>query len=282
MHDGTPRGRTVDTVRPVSAHDPSDRFGPGVQAWAKTVGSTRDVVRQRLVTAQLGDHLGPAPLRILDAGCGQGTQVLALAEAGHQVVGIDRSSELLAVAERALGGAPPEVCRRVTLRLGDVTALDDDLMGRFDAVCCHGVVMYLPSLDDAVAHLARALRPGGLFSLLTRNRFAIAMRAGMAADWAGAVDGFDARHYRNRLGIEQVRADEPAEVRAAMEAAGLGVQAWYGVRLFTDARPTEPPPADIDAMAAAELESGRRDPYRSVAALTHTLARTPADGPEWS
>jgi 2-polyprenyl-3-methyl-5-hydroxy-6-metoxy-1,4-benzoquinol methylase len=40
--------------------------------------------------------------------------------------------------------------------------LGDEFAGRFDVVCCHGVAMYLPSLEETVKALVAATRPGGL------------------------------------------------------------------------------------------------------------------------
>jgi S-adenosylmethionine-dependent methyltransferase len=71
------------------------------------------------------------------------------------------------------------------------------------------------------------------------------------------------------------RADEPGEVQASMAARGASVIAWYGARLFTDHWGARPPGTDLPQLLAAELEAGGRDPYRSVAALTHTIARLP-------
>ena len=142
----------------------------------------------------------------------------------------------------------------------------------YDVVCCHGVAMYLPSLEVVVAALVAAAAPGGLISILTRNRFGIAMRAGMSRDWPGTLAGFDARTYDNRIGIASVRADEPAEVGAALAARGASTVAWYGVRLFTDHWGADEPGEDLPALLAAEEEAGRRDPYRLVAAMTHTVA----------
>jgi hypothetical protein len=87
------------------------------------------------------------------------------------------------------------------------------------------------------------------------------------------IAAFDARTYDNRLGIESVRADEPSEVHLALGRAGATTVAWYGVRLFTDHWGQENPGSDFPDVVAAEEEAGRRDPYRSVAALTHTIAR---------
>lgn len=255
-------------------------FEPGVDAWLSGLGMVRDAVRQELVHRQLACHLSqaPPPLRVLDAGCGQGTQAIALARMGHDVVGLDVSSTLLDAARRSSAAEPSSVRRHLRFVLGDLLALGDEHRRGYDVVCCHGVAMYLPSLDETVAALCGAARPGGLLSLLTRNRAGIAMRAGMTGDWSGAIESFDARHYDNRVGIVGARADEPGEVRASLESHGATVVAWYGVRLFTDHLGSAPPGHDFAELVAAEEEAGRRDPYRSVAALTHTVARLRTGG----
>lgn len=251
------------------------RFSPGIDAWLAGSGKVRDVVRQELVGRQLAGHLPKdgQRLQVLDAGCGQGTQAISLARSGHEVVGLDVSERLLGEARQAAATEPPEVRKRLRYVRGDVLSLGAEHVGRYDVVCCHGVAMYLPALDEAITALCRAARPDGLVSVLTRNRAGIAMRAGMTGDWAAALEGFDARYYDNRLGLEAVRADEPAEVQAALTAQGAVVEAWYGVRLFSDHWDADQRAGDLDELIAAEAEAGRRDPYRAVCALTHTIAR---------
>jgi S-adenosylmethionine-dependent methyltransferase len=244
--------------------------------WRAGLGKVRDAVRQELVARQLAEHLPPpttvGAVAVLDAGCGQGTQAIRLARAGYQVHGLDLSEELLALAQAAAARESAEVRQRLRFERGDLLHLDSSFSGRFDVVCCHGVLMYLPSLPDGLAALTAAARPGGMLSVLTRNRAGIAMRAGMSGQWTAAIDAFDARHYRNRVGIDNVRADEPEEVRAGMERAGASPSAWYGVRLFTDHYGAAETSQDFAALLDAEAEAGRRDPYRAVAALTHTIA----------
>ncbi len=259
-------------------------FEPGVSAWRRNLGSVRDAVRQELVGRQLEAHLpggGDTGLRALEAGCGQGTQALRLARLGHRVVGVDISEGLLDDARRAAAEEPPEVRARLSFEQADLLALGLEFAQRFDLVCCHGVLMYFPSLREATAALVATARPGGLVSVLTRNQAGLAMRAGISGDWQAALDSFDARRYTNRLGIKDVRADEPAEVRRALAENGAQMLAWYGVRLFCDHWQTAPPPPDLATLIAAEEQAGRRDPYRSLAALTHTIARVqdPATSP---
>jgi S-adenosylmethionine-dependent methyltransferase len=267
----TPRSQRADDG---SAADP-ERFEPAVDAWLAGLGLVRDAVRQELVRRQLAAHLPTRaqPLSVLDAGCGQGTQAIALARLGHRVVGLDVSDTLLQTARGAAALQPADVRQRLDFVAGDLLELEHRHTERYDLVCCHGVAMYLPSLEDTVQALVRACLPRGLVSLLTRNRSGIAMRAGMRGEWAAALQGFDGRSYDNRLGVEAVRADEPSEVRAAFEAAGAACTAWYGVRLFTDHWGQEPPGDDFTQLLAVEEEAGRRDPYRSLAALTHTIAQ---------
>ena len=253
-------------------------FGRAVDAWIAGLGLVRDEVRQELVRRQLAVNLPEASgsLLVLDAGCGQATQAIALARAGHEVVGLDLSQKLLDAARSAASREPPRVRRRMDFVVGDLLFLGPEHRGRYDLVCCHGVAMYLPSLEAAVTALTGAARPGGRLSLLTRNRAGIAMRAGMSGNWAAALEAFDARYYDNRLGIEDVRADEPQEVRAALDAAGADTLAWYGVRLFTDHFGPSHPGADFEELLAAEEEVGRQDPYRALAALTHTIGEVRA------
>jgi S-adenosylmethionine-dependent methyltransferase len=252
-------------------------FAPAVDRWVQSLGSVRDVVRQELVARQLRRHLPPAnagtPVGVVDVGCGQGTQAIRLAADGYVVTGVDSSAHLLELAARAAAAEPEDVRRRLDWRCADLFGFAVEHRGRFDVVCCHGVLMYLPSRQQAVNVLVSLANADGLVSILSRNQAGIAMRAGMSGQWRAALDGFDADRYTNRLGVSGARADRPEEVLTALDAAGADPVAWYGVRLFTDHWDTQPAPEHIGELLDAEDQAGARDPYRQLAALTHTLAR---------
>jgi SAM-dependent methyltransferase len=252
----------------------STGFTAGERNWQARLGKLRDVVRQELVTRQLGAELPPPPVPIIDLGCGQGTQALRLARRGYEVTGVDASANLLARFERDLAAEPAEVRARVRVERGLIEDYAERAgVPRSAAVLCHGVLMYAPDPDPVLRAIAGLAAPGGLVSLLVRNGDALAMRPGLLGDWRACAEAFGSASYANRIGIS-ARADRLADLTARLAGYGLEVTAWYGVRVFTDTVPgdLEPQP-DLEALLACEERAGRTDPYRQVAALLHLVAR---------
>jgi SAM-dependent methyltransferase len=248
-------------------------FTAGEAEWRAGLGSLRQVVRQELVARQLAAQLPGEPARILDVGCGQGTQLLRLARQGHHVTGLDNSATLLADLATAVAAEPAEVQKRVRTVHGEAGELTELFpAGGFDAVLCHGVLMYFQETDPLLAGLASTVAHGGTVSLLVRNGDALAMRPGLQGDWDTAHQAFDRLDYDNRIGVK-ARADRLADLTESLERHGLTVRAWYGVRVFTDLAAIDAPlPEDLDALLACEERAGATDPYRRVAALTHVIA----------
>jgi SAM-dependent methyltransferase len=250
------------------------QFSRGVNRWLGGLGRLRDLVRQHLVAEQLAATLADwqaTPCHILDVGCGQGTQAMFLARAGHTVTGIDSSDELLNIFAATLAEAPADVRSRVRLIRGsgeDATTLAP---GPFDLVCCHGVLMYLADFRPMLSALSNVAAKRAVFSLLVRNGLSTAMRPGLLGDWSGAVRAFDRHEYINRLGLS-ARAHTPAELDQVLREWGWARAEWYGIRVFTDHLDEDAPSADkLDLVLAAERAAAIRDPYRQVAALLHLI-----------
>lgn len=256
-------------------------FTGGADAWLAGLGGLRNTVRQELVTRQLDEQIAAhfaasRRLRVLDVGLGQGTQALRLARAGHEVTGLESDAAMLDAARNALAAEPEPVRERVRLVGGDGHEAGHLFgPGGFDLVLCHGVLMYVPEPGPFIGGLAEVLAPGGLLSLLVRNGDALAMRPGLAGEWAQTLAAFDTAAYTNRLGLP-VRADRRDELTATPRAVGVQVHAWYGVRVFTDTASSDATPPigreELELLLAAEDRAGRTDPYRGVAALLHLCA----------
>ena len=241
--------------------------------WQNRLGRLRDVVRQELVARQLDEVLPAPPLRVLDAGCGQGTQALRLAHRGHHVTGVDASAELLRRFTDALAAEPPAVRERVDLVRGPLERLTDLVPAGFDAVLCHGVLMYFADPTPLLRSIAAAVRPGGTVSLLVRNGDALAMRPALLGDWPSARAAFGTTSYVNRIGLT-ARADRLDDLSKALAGLGMRVRTWYGVRVFTDAAADDaapPPPEELQTLLACEEQAARTDPYRRIAALFHLI-----------
>ena len=258
-------------------------FSVGEEAWRTGLGALRQVVRQELVTRQLAAHLTAGhPMRVLDVGCGQGTQVLALARAGHAVTGVDSSARLLGDLETALAAETASVRDRVRPVHGEAERLADLVPSQeFDAVLCHGVLMYFADPAPLLTAVAAAVAPGGFASLLVRNGDALAMRPGLLGHWPTAQRAFDDMSYGNRIGVT-ARADRLADLTGSLAERELSVDAWYGVRVFTDTVASDAPvpgEEELRVLLDCEERAGATDPYRGVAALVHVIARR-ADRPE--
>lgn len=148
-----------------------DRWDPPYHEGARPpwdLGAPNPVV-MRLADARLAPGS-----RLLVPGCGLGHEVIALADRGHRVIGLDVSPTALERLRRALGEHP-----EVTTAFGDWRRFPDDLEASpasgqpeldapltagFDAVVEHTCYCALDpgDLDAYAAAAARALPPGGL------------------------------------------------------------------------------------------------------------------------
>jgi S-adenosylmethionine-dependent methyltransferase len=188
------------------------------------------------------------------------------------VTGVDPSVELRDACAR--NAAAESVS--IELIAGRIEELDDILHGKtFDLVCAHGLLMYLDDRAAAIATLAHRVAADGKLSITFRNGHALAMRPAMRRNWSAALNAFDTATYVNELGVEAT-ADRLEDVTADLEAAGLRVEAWYGIRVFNDAVSSDmnvPDHEDLAALLDAEDQAGRRDPYRWLASQFHVIAR---------
>jgi SAM-dependent methyltransferase len=109
----------------------------------------------------IGEHGLKPTQTILDLGCGTGNHALPLARRGYDVVGVDRSQEMLAqvrIKAGQLGSA------KAAFHDGDIRSLE--LGRKFDAVLMMFAVLgYQLNNDDVLAALRTArrhLNPGGI------------------------------------------------------------------------------------------------------------------------
>ena len=100
-------------------------------------------------------HLPRAAGRAVDLGCGSGVHTALLAEHYNEVVAVDLSESMLALARQRR----PRVNVRYEQRdLVDVTPWQD---GQFDLVFSAFTLHHVPDLELALLEMRRLVRPGG-------------------------------------------------------------------------------------------------------------------------
>jgi S-adenosylmethionine-dependent methyltransferase len=251
-------------------------FGAVGRAYRDYSEGIRGRIRHELVFDILAKHLKPGST-VLDMGCGDGEISLRLAQAGHTVVAVDTSTEMLELAQARLRAEDRDMLNSVTFQRGNIESFAEDRL--FDAVCCHGVLMYLDRSDVAIDKLAGHVAPGGLLSILTKNLLAAGVREALCGNYAAALaqvvraDGIGV----GNLGIS-TRGDDPWSILQMMEVHGLSGCQWYGIRVFSDHLEPEMDADRFQQLLALEAEVSPRDPYRSLGRLFHAVGFRPQVG----
>jgi ubiquinone/menaquinone biosynthesis C-methylase UbiE len=215
---------------PTSALDPArTRYG----AWLRRVHGPAHARRTAERNAAfLLRYLQPG-MRLLDAGCGQGSITLGLAEAvaDGEAVGIDIGADTLPSPAQLGGGAEGEVSTRFLA--GDVNALPF-ADASFDTVFCHAVLQHLRDPLAALREFRRVLRPGGVIgvadadydgSIIAPADPALDASTRLLEDLRARTTGGDLRigkHLRRLLqeaGFERVVASVQAGVDGDAESA---------------------------------------------------------------
>ncbi len=115
------------------------------------------------IGALLDAIAAPAPLTILDLGCGPGRDLKTFSAMGHRAIGVDGATEFVRMA-RAYSGC--EVWQQDFAHLDLPAAM-------FDGVFANAVLFHVPSavLPKVLSDLHACLKPGGvLFSSNPRGR----------------------------------------------------------------------------------------------------------------
>ena len=182
----------------------------GYQATAFLLG--REKI-DRIVYRELSRYDRSA--KVLDVGCGTGSQVGEIRNLGFEVSGLEPASEMRRLATAANPG--------VDIRDGSITALPYD-DGIFDVVLALEVLRYLPTVDNETAwrEMLRVLRPGGTIIVTMVNRWAI--------DGYWLYERLQAK--RASRGSTAVRAHcefvTPGQVRRDLARLGAGSVAIHG------------------------------------------------------
>ena len=102
----------------------------------------------------------------------------------------------------------------------------------FGVVVCHNVLEYVSHPDRALTFVAGLLRPGGIVSIMVRNRFGEAVKAAVAAgDLDRAERALSAESMIEPLYGEPARLFDRTSLAERLSRAGVSIVAERGVRV---------------------------------------------------
>ncbi|MEV7595941.1 methyltransferase domain-containing protein [Kitasatospora sp. NPDC089797] len=214
---------------------------------------TLDQATDRLTDLVAG-RLAAAPgRRLLDVGCGTGRPALRIARAtGVQVAAISVSAEDIVLARARAEAAG--LADRVDFRYADACALPFE-DASFDGAWAIESMMHIPDRTAALTEIARTLRPGS--PLVVTD---VLLRSPVTGEAAETV-------RRTCRAFRSPSLPEPAELRAALDRAGLEVVEFQDVG--DHVRRTYQAFAD----AFAEVAPAADDPHYEFFAFTRSLPR---------
>jgi SAM-dependent methyltransferase len=132
--------------------------------------------------------LPPPPADVLDVGCGTGTLMVLLAEAGFRVHGIDLSPRMVTAAQAKLAAAGVHA----TVNVADASE-PPGAADAYDVVLSRHLLWALPDPGRAVRNWAQLLRPTGRLVLIegrwhTGGGLSAAETTGLVRPWVTSVD----------------------------------------------------------------------------------------------
>ncbi|MBX7131711.1 MAG: class I SAM-dependent methyltransferase [Fimbriimonadaceae bacterium] len=233
--------------------DPLDLWESSADAWAAFVeqgDKNRDLLLDPVVLGECGDVTG---LRVLDVGCGEGRFCRMLAKRGAEVIGLDPTPSLIALAERK-GGGPT-----YALGMAEDLPYED---GSFDLLISYLALLDVADFRRAIAEMARVLQPGGRAIVANQNAFVTTSMNGWHRGPNGEFLHFPVDRYLEEWGettswkgIEIVNYHRP-------------LSAYFDAFLtngFILRRFQEPGPTDEAIRLAPGLEQHCRVPFFYVA-----------------
>ncbi len=223
-------------------------------------------------------HLDPRASSFLEVGCGaSGILPWVGRRYGFSVAGLDYSPDGIAQSEALLAREGV----RGDVRLGDLFAPPDDMLGRYDVVFSNGLVEHFADTAGCVRAVARFARPGGRVVTLVPNL------AGAIGSVQKLLDRsvYDVHVPLDREALRDAHAAAGLDVRSATYLVSVNFGVTNTARLAPSprravARAAQRVLVDLSRLVwvvesfAGELPAGRAlSPYVAVVAAVPSSTR---------
>ena len=237
-------------------------------------GTTKGQLRQAILWQDLDALLATMasqPLRVLDAGGGEGQTAIKMAERGHHVTLCDLSAEMIERAQQA--ASDKGVSHNMHFVQCAVQDVADHLESPVDLILFHAVLEWVAEPQAVLATLWSVLKPGGALSLMFYNTHGLLMRNMVVGNFEYVALGMPKKKKRT-LSPDYPR--DPQQVYGWLEEQGWHITGKTGVRVFHDYLREKQRLKDSYALLL-ELETRycRQEPYINLGRYIHVTALKP-------
>jgi ubiquinone/menaquinone biosynthesis C-methylase UbiE len=171
--------------------------------------------------------------RVLEVGCGIGTDTINFARAGAEVTAVDLSEKSLEIAQKR---AQIYGLNNITFVQSNVEDLARSIStSLFDLVYSFGVIHHTPHPERALSQVSAVLRPGGTLKLMVYHRyswkvFSIVTTYGHGAFWS--LDRIIAKHSEAQAGCPVTYTYSKGQFRAMIERVGCRIEDIFADHIF--------------------------------------------------
>jgi len=157
--------------------------------------------------------------KVLEIGCGIGTDTIRFARAGARVTAVDLSQESLAVARKRAAVFGLE--DRITFHEADAEHLSEIVpVETYDLVYSFGVIHHTPHPKNVIREIRKYMGPQSLLKIMVYHRYCtkvlwILLRCGKGAFWK--LDELIARHSEAQTGCPVTYSYSRRTVRDLLE-----------------------------------------------------------------
>lgn len=246
-----------------------EKFNDKIALWKQQMELPWAKLKYKLVQSNLAKHLGEGQMRILDAGGGNGLDSLPFAAQGHFVEIVDYSKEMLA-------DIPAQ--ERVSTHLADVREVSSLFPAAyFDLILCHNVLQYIDNVPALIDSLASLLKPNGVISVVSTNRFSTAYHAAfLDGNFDEAISLLESRVSKAKMFDTEIVGYSAEEISEFLKTAGVVPEKDYGIRCITDYwgdNEKKSDPAIFEQIERFEFAATGLYPYKLLARFFQVVAR---------